>query len=98
MFWMQEAGQLLDTVDQPGAGAGPGGVGVHGVHGYAGRQGAAGDQLVGESLGAGSVEAAGRHHDHLGIRGVDLLPGDPLRLLTGGAEEPTRDDPDRGLE
>ena len=43
---VQDRGQLLDPVDQPGAGTGPGGVGVDGVHGYAGRQHARRDQLV----------------------------------------------------
>lgn len=33
---VQDRGQLLDPVDEPGAGPGPGGVGVHGVDGHTG--------------------------------------------------------------
>ncbi|WP_243059132.1 hypothetical protein [Nocardioides sp. SR21] len=33
---VQDRGELLDPVDQPGPGAGPGGVGVHGVDGHPG--------------------------------------------------------------
>ena len=78
---VQDAGQLLDAVDEPGARARPGGVGVDRVHRYAGRQDAARDQLVGQRLRSRPVEAAGRHDDHLGVGRVDLLPGDPPRLL-----------------
>ena len=35
---VQDRGELLDAVDQAGAGSGPGGVGVDGVHGHAHRQ------------------------------------------------------------
>ena len=84
---LEQGGELLDTVDQTRAGAGPGGVGIDGVHRDAVGQGAARDEVVSQPLGAGPVEAAGCDHDDLRLGRVDGLPGDATRLLPGGRQQ-----------
>ena len=61
----KDSGELLHAVDEARAGTGPGGVGVDRVDRYAVGQRAAGDQVVGETLRALAVEAAGSHDDQI---------------------------------
>ena len=80
-------GQLLDAVDQPGAGPGPGGVGVDGVHRYAGRQHAAAT-----SSSASAWRPRGRSRTappprRPGRRRATSSQVTRTRLLAGGAEQ-----------
>jgi signal transduction histidine kinase len=78
---VEEPGQLLDALEEAGARTRPGGVGVHRHHRDTGGEDAAGHQVVGQLLASGAVEAAGRHHEHVGLRREDRLPRHPPRLL-----------------
>ena len=52
-----------------------------------GRPGKRAADVDGQGLGTGQVVAAGGHDHDLGVRGVDLVPGDPAGLLAGAAED-----------
>ena len=87
---MDDGGQGLDPVDQPGAGADEGGVGVHRPHRDAVREVSAVDQLHGQGHRPLETEAARGHHDHFGPAPRRRRPSAPGSIGSRIAPAPTR--------